>query len=82
MPLDFIVQEFSLSHGVDLTNGPTDNTDCDGIDDFFYMKIGKGKFGEDHIYTSNTLKRLNNELYNDDLGKIRVIARKIAPMAT
>jgi len=37
MPQDFIVQEFSLFHGVDLTNGPTDNTDCDGIDDFFYM---------------------------------------------
>ena len=80
MPQDFIVQEFSLSHGVDLTNGPTDNTDCDGIDDF-YMKIGKGKFGEDHIY-KQYIKRLNNELYNDDLGKTRVIVRKITSMAT
>ena len=43
----------------------------------FLYEDRERKFGEDHIYTSNTLKRLNNELYNDDLGKTRVIIRKI-----
>ena len=43
---------------------------------FFLYEDRERKFDEDHIYTSNTLKRLNNELYNDDLGKTRVIIRK------